>query len=73
MTAPPPPTRAFTSHCSVALGSNNAQALRPQSLLEAGSLRRGPPATSPAGQDTAAWAAFSTGRGVRGKDDGVCK
>lgn len=57
----------------MALGSANAQALWPQSLLEAGSLRRGFAAATPVGHDTAAWAAFSTGKSIRGKDDGVCR
>lgn len=73
VTAPSTPAQTFALRCSVALGSNNAQSLRPQTLLEAGSLRRGFPAATPAGQDTATWAAFASGRAVRGKDDGVCK
>ena len=57
----------------MALGSNNAQSLRPQPLLEAGSLRRGFSVPASAGHDTALWLAFSSGKAVRGKDDGVCK
>lgn len=61
------------SFCSVSLAGANAQALRSQPLLEAGSLRRGFSSITPAGHDTASWHAFSTGKAARGKDDGVDK